>query len=85
MSTSYSLTINQQKALADWHNWLDANWPAFSAPIWWLNIMDRLLPSYCIFQRCITIRGKLICFIPSLCQLNPWYEALLEYRINEYY
>lgn len=76
------MTLNkvQLARLDAWHNAIEVYWPALSAPIWLLQILDAILPTYCIFQQSIWLKGRLICYIPSLCQLNPFYDALLEYR-----
>lgn len=74
------LTEAQLRRLTAWHQWVEAYLPALSAPIWLLQLLDAILPTYCIFQRTIWLKGRLICYIPSLCRLNPFYDSLFEYR-----
>ena len=41
----------------------------------------RLIPSHCPFERDICCFGLLV-HIPPLCQLNPFYEQLMELRFR---
>lgn len=44
------------------------------------NLICRLLPDRCPFERRIYLFGRLICHIPPLCKLNPCYGFLMELR-----
>ncbi|MGL4568282.1 MAG: Mo-dependent nitrogenase C-terminal domain-containing protein [Fusobacteriaceae bacterium] len=57
--------------------------PQWDCPLFILKILDRILPSYCVFQKTIFIGDILVLYIPSLCKLNPFYLRLLEYRVYQ--
>lgn len=48
-----------------------------------LSTLSKILPEACPFQKAYWFRGRLIVFIPSLCQLNPFYGAILDYRYGK--
>lgn len=54
------------------------------APNWLIMSLSTIIPPYCIFKRTIFIKGKLICYIPELCKVNPFYNLIIQYRMNSY-
>ncbi|HAE06642.1 MAG TPA: nitrogenase [Richelia sp.] len=46
------------------------------------RFLCKLIPSYCPFERDITLFGKKIVHIPPLCKLNPLYEQLVGLRFR---
>ena len=64
-----------------WEKKVFDKYPQFQAPEWLLTAMDKVLPSYCIFERTIRIKDTLICYIPSLCRFNPFFNSLMTYRL----
>ena len=58
--------------------------PQISGPQWLIKVLSKILPDYCVFEKSIFINGILILYIPKLCQLNPLFNAILEYRLSTY-
>ena len=46
------------------------------------RFLCKMIPSYCPFERDITLFGKKIVHIPPLCKLNPLYEQLVGLRFR---
>lgn len=46
------------------------------------RILCRLIPASCPFKRDIKILGRILLHIPSLCQLNPFYEQFVGLRFR---
>jgi hypothetical protein len=46
------------------------------------EMLCRLIPAQCPFERDIKIFGKTIAHIPPLCKLNPFYEELVSLRFR---
>jgi hypothetical protein len=44
------------------------------------NMICQLIPDRCPFERRIYLFGYLICSIPPLCKLNPFYKQLMSLR-----
>lgn len=42
----------------------------------------RIIPARCPFERRIYLQGWLICQIPPLCKLNPFYDLLITLRLK---
>lgn len=74
-------TPAQQARIANWYKCISAL-PQVPGPLWLLKALDRALPTACPFERAIWRKGQLVCYVPSLCQLNPFYESLFEYRMR---
>ncbi|ACC80712.1 Mo-dependent nitrogenase C-terminal domain-containing protein [Nostoc punctiforme] len=46
------------------------------------QLLCRVIPSTCPFERNINLFGYLIMYIPPLCKLNPLYNQLIELRFR---
>lgn len=46
------------------------------------QLLCRLIPAYCPFERDIILFGHLIAHIPPLCKFNPLYEQLIKLRFR---
>lgn len=46
------------------------------------QLLCRLIPASCPFERDIKLCGHLIAHIPPLCKLNPLYEQLVGLRFR---
>lgn len=75
------LTQKQRKKIEMWDNFV-SSLPKFSKPHKLIEILAKLLPDRCIFHREIYYNGVLILYIPSLCGLNPWFDAIVEEKLN---
>jgi hypothetical protein len=58
--------------------------PQIGAPKLFIIFLSKILPDYCIFERSIYIGGTLVLYIPQLCRFNPFFEAIMEYRLSTY-
>jgi len=76
-------SLTQLARIHAWHSFVD-NLPKLGAPLPLLRLMDWLLPTSCAFNKAIWFRGKLVYYVPVLCQLNPFYDALADYRLEKY-
>lgn len=63
---------------------LSKKMPKLNEPRWLVRMLSRALPDYCIFARQSFICDKLWLFIPELCSLNPWFDAINNYREAEH-
>lgn len=78
------LTKSQQERAKAFNDFLNSL-PQFSyAPQWFIKALSSIIPSYCIFKRTIFYKNKLVCYIPELCKLNPFFNLIIEYRLNTY-
>lgn len=55
-----------------------------TAPQWFISLLSLIIPHRCIFERTIFFNGILILYIPQLCRLNPFFNLILEHRLNSY-
>jgi len=76
-------TDTQLKLISNWHKFIYDYWPSWPAPIWFLAILDAILPTACVFNTAKWYKGRLVLYVPALCALNPFYEALFTYRTNK--
>jgi hypothetical protein len=58
----------------------ELRFPQIGGPLWLLSLLDAILPQSCPFHKAYWVRGWLILYIPVLCRLNPFYDALYEHR-----
>lgn len=78
-----TLTIKQIKRLQFWQQKVLPLIPSFYGPKPFVKFLSDVLPDYCSFNRTIFWGNKLVCYIPTLCSLNPWYLAIIEHRLAE--
>lgn len=57
--------------------------PKLSRPRKLVVALSNFFPESCPFERTVRLNGTLIVFIPALCQFNPYYEAIMDYRMEE--
>lgn len=77
-------TKNQLARLDTYYALCECIIPQWSAPLWLLEALDRLLPNICTFNKAFWIGDTLVLYVPILCGFNPFYKALLQYRIDKY-
>lgn len=58
--------------------------PQIDSPKWIIALLSKILPDYCIFERSYYINGILVLYIPKLCQFNPFFYAIVKYRLSTY-
>jgi hypothetical protein len=58
--------------------------PQIGAPKQFIIFLSKILPDYCIFERTIYIGSTLVLYVPQLCRLNPFFEAIMQYRLSTY-
>ncbi|MFN6560899.1 MAG: Mo-dependent nitrogenase C-terminal domain-containing protein [Nostoc sp. ChiSLP01] len=46
------------------------------------QLLCRVIPSTCPFERSINLFGHFIVYIPPLCKLNPLYNQLIKLRFR---
>ena len=46
------------------------------------NLLCRVIPSHCPFERTISFLGRPLFSIPPLCKLNPFYEQVVGLRFR---
>ena len=66
-------------AMLKWEQIVD-NLPNWEPPHWLLVRMDRFFPYKCQFERTVRVSGVLIYYVPALCRLNPYFNAIMRYR-----
>ena len=78
MKNSYSL--RQIKLIKQWNQLVNTLVPQVNPP--WAKplivYLAKILPDHCTFNKSIWIKGVLVVYIPTLCSLNPLFEAILE-------
>ena len=58
--------------------------PQINGPLPLIKFLSNILPDYCIFERSFFIKNILVLYIPKLCTLNPYYNAIINYRLSTY-
>ena len=58
--------------------------PQLDKPLWLIKLLSKILPDYCIFERAYFCKGILIMYIPKLCVLNPYFRAIIDYKLSTY-
>ncbi len=58
--------------------------PQFNNPMWLIRFLSNILPDYCVFERSLFVGNTLVLYIPKLCNLNPYFNAIIEYRLSTY-
>lgn len=76
------MTNSQQKRIKQWYSSM-SKLPQWQAYGWWLKLLDLVMPCSCPFEKTYHVANVLICYIPKLCMLNPWYDSLIEYRFGD--
>jgi len=74
------LTLKQRKNIQNWEEMVK-KLPKFNKPMFLIRFLARIMPDHCIFRRQVYWRGYLIVFIPTLCGLNPWFDAIIEEKV----
>lgn len=46
------------------------------------HLISRLIPAQCPFERDVSLFGRVIAHIPSLCKLNPLYDQFIALRFR---
>lgn len=74
---------NEVLRLQAWDYLVDKLIPKLTPSDYWLKKLDNLLPDRCVFERTVRYKGVLVLYIPSLCQLNPFYHSIMSYRLEK--
>lgn len=74
------LTEKQAERVKKWEK-LTGLIPQWENPRWLVQFLAEKLPDRCIFHTEITWRSHLIIYIPTLCGLNPWFNAIIAQKL----
>lgn len=78
------LNQNQLRNIKNFSKLVNTIIPQIKGPTLLIKFLANILPDYCVFERAIFYRGHLVVYIPKLCTLNPFYEAIIQYRLSSY-
>lgn len=77
-------TQKQLKSIEKFSQLTNTIIPQLDKPLWLIKFLSKILPDYCIFERAYFYKGILIMYIPKLCGLNPYFNAIMYYRLSTY-
>jgi len=78
------LTETQKIREQKFYDLLSRFCPRFYRPLWLVRLFSDILPGTCPFERTIFYKDRLILFVPQLCVLNPFYYAIMDFRLKDY-
>lgn len=84
MKTHQRFTQTQLKRIENFLKLINTIVPQINAPLPFIILLSKILPDYCPFERTIYIGNTLVLYIPKLCMLNPFFQAILNYRLSTY-
>lgn len=78
-----SYTLRQIKLIKKWNSLVSKLIPQIN-PAWakpLVKFLARKLPDHCTFNKSLWVKGVLVVYIPTLCNLNPLFEAILDEKL----
>lgn len=74
----------QKNRIALYNKFVNSIIPQFNGPKFFIKFLSKILPNYCVFEKSLFYKERLIVYIPKLCYLNPFFNSVMEYRLSSY-